>query len=255
MTKWKNILKIALLLVAVIAFLGLTLSSNRVERKTDTKDVQVQFTNDNLQFITVAEIIEFIPKVSDSVSTVALSDIDIQALEAKVETNDFVENCEVFINNKKQLGLKIQQKQPLFRVLHQSGVSYYVDKRGIKFPKSPKFTANVPIVSGQLVYDVDSVGVQQSKAINDLVKLFEFAEKNEAVNALVSSVSVQTNGDLVIVPRMGKHLINIGSSVNLDDKFKRLFIFYKEGLNKIGWDQYEEINLKFEDQIIAKKKS
>ena len=113
---------------------------------------------------------------------------------------------------------------------------------------------NVPIATGHVVYDVDSLGVQQSKGINDLVQLFQYANNHEEVNALITSVDVQENGDLVMTPRTGKHTVNLGSPVNLDDKFNRLTIFYREGLNKIGWDNYSEVSVKYNNQVIAKKK-
>lgn len=254
MKHWKSIAKITVFCLGVIAFLVLTIASNQKERFTNTNDITVEIENPELQFVDAFEIKKSILNNNDSIEFVSIRQLNLQEIEQTIEQNEFVENCEAFINNKKSLGLRIQQKQPLFRVLHQNGVSYYVDKSGIKFPKSSKFTANVPVVGGTIVYDVDSLGVQQSKSINDLMQFVEFTATNEMVKALVSSIDVEANGDLIITPRVGKHLINIGSANNLEEKFNRLFIFYKEGLNKIGWDQYDEINLKFKDQIIAKKK-
>ena len=254
MGNWKNIAKLIAIVLAGIAFLALTIASNNVERTTDIQNLNISLTDTKLRFVDEMDIRNSLVQSGDSSTQISLQQIDLNSLEKQIETNEFVDNCEAFINNKKQLNLKIQQKQPLFRVLHQSGVSYYVDNSGIKFPKSSKFTANVPVVSGLIVYDVDSLGVQQSKSINDLVKFFRYTAQHEVLNALVTGVNVQQNGDLVMIPRTGKHTVRIGSADRLDQKFERLFIFYKEGLNKMGWDQYDEINLKFKDQIIAKKK-
>ena len=37
----------------------------------------------------------------------------------------------------------------------------------------------------------------------------------------------------------------------LEDKFKRLELFYRYGLKKVGWDKYKTVNLSFKGQIVC----
>lgn len=251
---WKKIAKVVGAVVLLVGGFVLTIAANQSRINTPTQNINVLFSNPAIQFINQNDVYEIVKNDLDTLKGLNLKEVDLKALENEVRSNNYVENCEAFINNKNELSFRIQQKQPLFRVLHENGVSYYVDNAGLKFSKSPKFTANVPIATGKIIYQVDSLNTQTGNAINDLVKLFAYADEHETVKALITSVDVRENGDLVITPRMGKHLVNIGSPTNLDDKFNRLIVFYNQGLNKIGWEQYAEINLKFNNQIIAKKK-
>jgi cell division protein FtsQ len=58
-----------------------------------------------------------------------------------------------------------------------------------------------------------------------------------------------------IIPISGMHTIHFGrADEQVEEKFKRLKIFYKEGLKKVGWDQYKTINLKFDKQVVCEKK-
>ena len=57
-----------------------------------------------------------------------------------------------------------------------------------------------------------------------------------------------------MIPRVGNHSVIIGDDSFLDDKFSKLFIFYREGLNKKGWNNYSSINLKYKDQVVCTKK-
>jgi len=45
------------------------------------------------------------------------------------------------------------------------------------------------------------------------------------------------------------------SKEEVQEKFKKLTIFYNEAMPFEGWNTYSEISLKFEDQIVCKKKN
>ena len=56
-----------------------------------------------------------------------------------------------------------------------------------------------------------------------------------------------------MVPRIGPHIIILGSIDNYEAKFEKLWLFYTEGLKNVGWNQYLKINLKYKDQIVCSK--
>jgi cell division protein FtsQ len=64
---------------------------------------------------------------------------------------------------------------------------------------------------------------------------------------------VDNYNDILLIPKVGNHSIVFGSAEHLDSKFARLLTFYKKGLNAVGWQKYQHINLKFEGQIVAEK--
>ena len=59
---------------------------------------------------------------------------------------------------------------------------------------------------------------------------------------------------IVLVPRIGNHIIEIGKADNLEKKLAKLEEFYKEGLSKVGWNKYNKINIEFDKQVICTKK-
>jgi cell division protein FtsQ len=59
---------------------------------------------------------------------------------------------------------------------------------------------------------------------------------------------------MILVPRIGNHLIELGRADNLDGKLDKLKRFYKEGLNKVGWNKYKTLNIEFDKQVICTKK-
>ena len=57
-----------------------------------------------------------------------------------------------------------------------------------------------------------------------------------------------------MTPLVGSHLIEFGDGSDLDKKFNRLFIFYKEVLVKTGFDKYSKIDVGYAGQVIGTKK-
>jgi cell division protein FtsQ len=68
-------------------------------------------------------------------------------------------------------------------------------------------------------------------------------------------LNVLNDGTLELVPRVGNHIVYLGTPTGIDKKLERLRKFYKYGLSHAGWDRYERINVEFDNQIICKKRS
>ena len=78
--------------------------------------------------------------------------------------------------------------------------------------------------------------------------------KSELWSAEIQQFFVNEEGDIEFIPRVGNHTVVLGNDQFLDEKFNKLIHFYKEGLNKKGWDNYKVINLKYKNQVVCIKK-
>jgi hypothetical protein len=69
-------------------------------------------------------------------------------------------------------------------------------------------------------------------------------------------VSQSQNGALFLrlVPRAGNHTIIFGRIEKVERKLDRLLRFYREGLDKEGWDIYRTIDVRFDDQVVCTKR-
>ncbi len=56
-----------------------------------------------------------------------------------------------------------------------------------------------------------------------------------------------------MIPKLGNHIIKFGRVEEMDAKFHKLMIFYKEVLKNFDAEDYRIINLKFKDQIVCTK--
>jgi len=64
---------------------------------------------------------------------------------------------------------------------------------------------------------------------------------------------VNERHELELIPRKGNHVVLLGDTQELKEKMNKLFIFYTQGLNKIGWNNYQVINIKYKNQVVCSK--
>ncbi len=249
----KRILQIVLLL-GVFAILGMALVSTSVKQKERlVNNLIVKNQTPDLKFLTNGEIIAIVKNVLGHREDISLQEIDLKTIEKEVRKNEYVKDCDVYLNNLQKIQINLRLYKPVARVINNNSVSYYLNERGLKLPLSNKFTARVPVLSGNINYSLDSLGNQQSANIANVLHFIDHIKKDDFAEALVTHIMVKPNGDIEFVPRTGNHTVVVGEPEGLDEKFERLKIFYREGLNKLGWDEYEKVILKYEGQIIAKK--
>ena len=61
-----------------------------------------------------------------------------------------------------------------------------------------------------------------------------------------------------MIPQVGNHEIVFGAANSNKDvvaKLNKLKIFYQEGLPFEGWNKYNQINLKYKNQVVCKKRN
>jgi len=249
-----NIVKTIVIALGFAGLFVLIVATNKAKTEIVAKEVAVNFLNPEYSFIQKETVIGAVQHLIDTSGNTKLGELDTKTMENVVKKNKYVEHCKVYVNNSSKIQIDVLQKQPLLRVINNNGVSYYLDQSGVKFPVTTSFTANVPVVTGHVRYKEDSLGNPGPEVIHDLVTLCKFIEEDDNLSSLISQVVVNRSGDMELIPRTGTHTILIGKPNNLDDKFRRLLIFYKEGLSRVGWDMYSQVNLKYEGQVIAKKK-
>lgn len=107
-----------------------------------------------------------------------------------------------------------------------------------------KCIANLPIVTGN---------VEKSFAVSELYHFGLFLQNNKFWNAQIQQINVLPGKEIELVPRVGKHIVFLGKLDNYEGKLNRLKEFYRKGLNKVGWNKYNRINIEFSNQIICTK--
>ena len=197
-----------------------------------------------------------------------MDSVNIHSLEdILTHNNKSISRAEVYRTVFGQIGVNVEQRRPVMRIINPNGDSYYVDDNGQVMPLSKKYTAHVIIVNGNLNEPyMDHVGEnlrrQQIKAdkstgelLPDLFKLVHFINSNRFWKAQIEQIYINQKKEIELVPRVGNHTIILGTVDDMHEKFENLEAFYEQGLSRYGWNKYKTINLKFKNQIVCTKRT
>jgi cell division protein FtsQ len=89
--------------------------------------------------------------------------------------------------------------------------------------------------------------------IYDVYKLASFITGDSFWKSQIEQIYVNRNYDFELIPRVGSHVIELGKVEDLEEKFENLKILYLRGFNRIGWNKYEKISLKYKNQVVCTK--
>ena len=195
-----------------------------------------------------------------------LSSINMAMLEKIINSNAYVARAEVFSTVDGKLNLDVVQRNPVLRIINRSKESFYIDEEGVFMPLSDAYTANVTVANGDLNASLTDrkIRVFEPEDADDTTKHLTTVEKIFVLNrymsrsafwsAQVEQVYVGADREFEIIPRMGDHAVRLGDVRDLNEKFEKLFHFYRQGLNRAGWNAYRTIDVRYKDQVVCTKK-
>lgn len=191
-------------------------------------------------FISGSEVRRMVLRQFPDILGAPVNEIDFEAIEAAVEKHSAIKHCQVYNNAWGVLNVKVVQHEPIVRVFSGSH-SFYLDAEGVQIPVSGRFSARVLVVNGRIPSDR-----------TELIQVVRFITEDPFWNAQMEQIYIRRNGDYILVPRVGEHLILLGTAERLEEKMNHLMLLYKQ-LDPKKWNSYKTINLKFKNQVICSK--
>ena len=173
-----------------------------------------------------------------------MSDIKTDEIKKRLEESSLIKNVDCFKTVDGSIMIRIYQRIPILRVF-SSERSYYVDSEGEIMGLPGNFTAYVPVATGHIKDDF---------AKNKLYPFASFLSENKFWNSQIEQIYVTANQEIELTPRVGDHQIVLGDIDHYKENLDKLKLFYEKALNKIGWNRYSVINLRYKNQVVCTKK-
>jgi len=259
----KNILFLVLVMAYLISVMGFISSKERIGHVTSLK-IRIVDSSEN-QFVHSGEIRKMLESKKFILSGAASKDIDLEGIENSLLSRQIISKAEAYITEPGILHVDIRQKTPFVRIYNKYGQGYYLDQRGNIIPLTLNFSPFVLVVNGNIsepfragqtlnIFNVkhDTLPGAQ-KTIYDVFRLVSFIHRDKFLNSQIEQVYVNNHYEFELIPRVGSHVIELGNAENLQEKFENLKLLYLEGFNKIGWNGYDRISLKYKNQVVCTK--
>ena len=228
---------------SLLVFLFFTSQKNRGNVLCKGIEISVN-TQDDLHFVNAQVVQELLLEVQDSIVGKPHEDINIYLLEEFVTEHPNIEKAELYLALNGNLCVDVKQRKPIARV-YDKKESYYLDSELEPMPLSDKYSARV------LLVHCSELTIERREIVRTI---FELIDKDAFLKAQITAIEFDENDDIIMHPRMGAHKIIFGAAQGLLQKFENLKLFYRQGLEKVGWDRYSSISLKFENQVVCTKR-
>lgn len=216
-------------------------------------------------FVNEDDIRKLIAQHFGQIENAPLKNIDVNYLERLIYTNPWVSKADVYLTINGVVDIQIEQRQPILRIINQKQESYYMDSNGKLMLWSPDFTPRTLIATGNIKESfeewnhvsmpelINNDTLKTRTMLDDFYKMARFILADEFWSAHVEQIYLNNHGEIELAPKVGNHKIIFGTSDEMEEKFWKLKTFYKEGLNYVGWENYDTLNLKFANQVICTK--
>jgi cell division protein FtsQ len=257
-------LKKIVLWASIIIYLGLAygfFAGQYDKMICDKVDIKIDADSDK-SFLVSEDILKILDKSKIKYLGEHINAINLNKIEQTVKSNQIISECKAYTGINRTLHIEVTQREPLVRIFDKQGRSYYIDKDGNILNLSRRYAPRVLVVNGNIrtpfivgkpanIHSLrDSTA---AKKLLDICTLVNFINNEDFWNAQIVQIYVNHDEEFELIPRVGPHIILLGDIEDYQEKFKKLEIFYKEGLNNVGWNQYLTINLKYKDQVVCTK--
>lgn len=195
-----------------------------------------------------------------------LATVNVAKIEEDIKNMSEVKEVRVYKAIGGQWNIDVALRRPIARIFNKFGETFYLDDLGATMTTSYLYTArvvvvtgNIPDKKGKLTVDkiINNPSLKTNKFLDDIYRISYYVCNNPFLSSQIGQIHLEENGDFVLVPQVGEQKIVFGTAYTdreVEKKFKKLILFYKDGISYEGWNKYSEINLKYEKQIVCKKK-
>ncbi|NQY06805.1 MAG: hypothetical protein HRT68_11610 [Flavobacteriaceae bacterium] len=236
---WDNIKLI--LSILVVFFLFAFANQRNGERQLIT-DESITFLNDENLFINHHVVNKLLIQKDKHVRNLKKDALALNELENDLNENPMIQKAQVYLAVNGELGVNIEQKKPIARVLANG--SFYIDDRGKKMPLSDNFSARVILVTGNVT----------EKYFSEIRDLATYMQQDEFLNMHFDAIHVRSDGELELSTRTQQYKVLLGTAENIEKKFRNYKAFYQKAKKDKSLIRFNLVNLEFNNQVVCTKK-
>ena len=119
-------------------------------------------------------------------------------------------------------------------------------------PPAEKFSSRVVLISGDFVLKLlKNKNLHEQEEGRQLMLLLNTIREDPFWSAQIAQIDLDIKARAAFYTQVGDETIEFGKVEDIETKFRKLKIFYKEVLPRMGWNKYDRINVEYEGQVVA----
>lgn len=213
-------------------------------RKCTGIDVNI-ISSQPSEFITAQGVKNELGKLSVDFSSRCISEINLDSIERFLSKDNRFESVQCAEMNTGKLRIDIVPMIPELRVFTPKE-SYYINKDGKRINANIEFVSDVPVINGNF---------NDAFPASSLLPVTRYIAKDSVLKSLITMINADSPTNIILLPRIKGHVINLGDTSDLKNKFDNLLLMYHKVMPYKGWETYDTISLKFKGQIVATRRN
>ncbi len=181
-----------------------------------------------------------------------ISEINLKNLEQLLRNNIWIRKAEMWFDNRNVLHVEVYEREPIARIFTTGGNTFYIDSTERRLPLSDKRSAKVPVFTNFI--DKKVYSAKDSLLLTDVRNIAAYIKNDPFWMSQVAQIDITPERNFELSPVVGNHLIKLGDGKDLDKKFNRLMIFYKQVLAQKGFDSYSTIDVQYSGQVVGTRR-
>lgn len=212
--------------------------------------------------ITEKDIEREVLNIGTPILGTAMPKIDLLKIQTALSANPLIKNPTVHKTVDGKLKISAEQRVPFVRIINTEGVSFLIDKDGVKMPTLSSGNPRLMLFTGRIKESLDGTTIsllnvneelRRTSLLDEIFQIASFIETSDFWKNQIEHVYVNKEEEFELVPRIGSHKILIGDASKLEDKLNRLEVFYKKTIGNKDWNKYHTLDLRFKDQVVCKE--
>lgn len=247
MTK-TGVIRCLLSVVLIVYLVMALLISNDMAARDMCRGFQIEVMQNGASrnFVSKSEVERLLAEWHLDNTELPASHVPIHTIESKLNAIDNIEHAVVERTAANKIRISVTPMIPVARIFDNMGHSYYINREGKRLTANARFRLDVPVITGH--FDAE----HQPRM---LLPLLSRISNDSAWNALVAQIMVEPrHHDVILVPMIRGHVINLGDTSDIDNKLSRVMTMYRRVLPLKGWTYYDTLNVKWRGQVVATRR-
>lgn len=256
-SKRKIFKAVAVIVLVVLVFLSLSKFRNTTCKKLVVK---VLDESEEVNFIDSDSLFKIIYSIHDKIEGHPLDSVNIYLIDRELRKCPYIRKASIYKTITSDVHIDVMQRRPILMVL-DGNQNYYIDNDGIVFEAGKGNAFHCIVASGYVKDKYDFSGGKIYKAYDtssrsqtrDLFKLAQLIYNDDFWRDQVEQIFINKLGEYEIVPMMGAQVLSLGTIEDYDKKMYTLKQFCFNALPKLGWNTYQQISVKYNNQVVCKR--
>lgn len=222
-----------------------------------------------------ADVLRWIKKAGLDPTGAHIDSVKLQAIDSTVASHDFVRSVKTAVGLGGTVTVIVEQRTPLLRVVTGNGYDFYYTADKHIVPAGYNSPHYVPVITGRFAIpfatsysgplnqddkEAEKKSDKNYLFLSKLINFVKYIEDNDFWKAQIVQINVISGErapneyEIELIPRVGDHVVLLGSLDGYERKLAKLMAFYRKALPHEGWDRWNYIDLRYDGQVVCSKR-